>query len=88
MPSEKEIEAAAISLCKELDDISPKAMFDRDMEFTWLDFYKPVARFALEAAEKARAKVTTLEDTGLTEDEFKQLSHEYIEDLKFTQRNS
>ena len=54
MPSNEEIEAAAKSLCKEQQHVKPEDCFINDPKFTWMDFFKPVARFALEAAEKVR----------------------------------
>ena len=56
MPTEKEIEAVARMLCKELEYKDPDSNFDSDGWLTWLAFYKPVARFSLEAAEKVRAE--------------------------------
>lgn len=60
MVTKEEVDEAANILCKELQNVQPNDYFAENdktcADMTWLDFYRPVARFALEAAEKARDK--------------------------------
>lgn len=52
MPSEREIEAGIVILCKELQGATPNMPYNSML--TWGDFCKPLVRFILEAAEQSR----------------------------------